>query len=340
MAVAVATPERELEAVRQRGFGLAYRMLGSVAEAEDIAQESMLRLARAEEEIEEPLAWITTVATRLSISVLRLARRRRENYVGPWLPEPLIDDEAPDPSAHAEVAESLSQAFLVVLERLSPVERAAFLLREVFDYDYPQIAAIIDRSEVNTRQLVVRAKKHLDANRPRFDADVELRDRLLARFIAAAEAGDLKELESLLAEDAALYADGGGKVTAARKPILGRARLARVFAKLERKSRPLGPFSDQHVHIGGQPAHVRCWPDGAILYVRSIDVVDGLIQTIRVVLNPEKLDHVRVDVPSSSVCHRRRPSCSRFRPQPESLLEAQARSRKRIDQAEPTSPRP
>src|SRR5215217_4999831 len=291
MAVAVATPERELEAVRQRGFELAYRMLGSVAEAEDIAQESMLRLARAEEEIEEPLAWITTVATRLSISVLRLARRRRENYVGPWLPEPLIDDEAPDPSAHAEVAESLSQAFLVVLERLSPVERAAFLLREVFDYDYPQIAAIIDRSEVNTRQLVARAKKHLDANRPRFDADEALRDRLLEQFIAASEDGDLEALESILAEDAALYSDGGGKVRAAGQ-IFGRARLARAIVGIERAARRYGPFTHQRAHIGRQPAGIRRTSDGAVATVFSIDVVDGRIKTIWAVRNPDKLRHL------------------------------------------------
>jgi RNA polymerase sigma factor (sigma-70 family) len=166
MAVSVAAHERELEAVRERSFGVAYRMLGSVAEAEDVAQEAMLRLARTEKEIEEPLAWITTVATRVSIDLLRLARRRRESYVGPWLPEPLIDGETVDVGGRAEMADSLSQAFLVVLERLNPVERAAFLLREIFEYDYPHIAAVIDRSEVNTRQLVARAKKHLDAIGP------------------------------------------------------------------------------------------------------------------------------------------------------------------------------
>ena len=294
MAVAVAEGERELETVRRRGFGVAYRMLGSVAEADDVAQEAMLRLTRTDQAIEEPLAWITTVATRLSIDVLRATRTQRENYVGPWLPEPLIDDEAAGPGARAEAAESLAQAFLVVLERLTPVERAAFLLREIFDYDYPQVAEIIDRTEANARQLVFRAKKHLDENRPRFDADLELRDRLLTRFMAAAEAGDLNELEGLLAEDAAMYADGGGKVTAARKPIFGRARLARLAAVFERKSQPYGPFTDQRVHVGGQPGYIRRLPDGAILYVRSIDVVDGRIQTIRTVLNPGKLEHLRV----------------------------------------------
>ena len=291
MAVSVAAHERELEAVRERSFGVAYRMLGSVAEAEDVAQEAMLRLARTEKEIEEPLAWITTVATRLSIDVLRLARRRRESYVGPWLPEPLIDAETADVGGRAEMADSLSQAFLVVLERLNPVERAAFLLREIFEYDYPQIAAIIDRSEVNTRQLVARAKKHLDANRPRFDADEALRDRLLERFIAASEDGDLEALESILAEDAALYSDGGGKVPAAGQ-IFGRARLAHAIVGIERAARRYGPFTHQRAHIGGQPAGIRRTSDGAVATVFSIDVVDGRIKTIWAVRNPDKLRHV------------------------------------------------
>jgi RNA polymerase sigma-70 factor, ECF subfamily len=291
--VAATANEPELEAVRNRSFGIAYRMLGSVAEAEDVAQESMLRLARTEEDIKEPLAWITTVATRLSISVLRLARNRRESYVGAWLPEPLIDDEAPDPGAHAELAESLSQAFLVVLERLTPVERAAFLLREIFDYDYPQIAEIVDRSEVNTRQLVARAKRHLDENRPRFDPDEELRDELLERFIAAAETGDLEALESILAQDAALYSDGGGKASAARKPIFGGVRLAQVFVAMARMMvRRHGPMTDQRVHIGGQPGCIRRTPDGEIFSVFSLDVVDGRIKTIWVIRNPDKLAHL------------------------------------------------
>ncbi len=291
MAVAVTADERELEAVRQRSFGVAYRMLGSVAEAEDVAQDAMLRLARTEQAIEEPMAWITTVATRLSIDVLRLARKRRESYVGPWLPEPLIDDETVDVGERAEMADSLSQAFLVMLERLNPVERAAFLLREIFEYNYSQIAAVIDRSEVNTRQLVARAKKHLDANRPRFDADEAVRDRLLERFIAASEAGDLEALESILAEDAALYSDGGGKVPAAAS-IFGRARLARVIVGIERTARRYGPFTYQRVHIGGQPAGIRRSSDGAIASVFSIDVVDGRIKTIWAMRNPDKLRHL------------------------------------------------
>src|SRR3954468_15793397 len=190
----VAIPADTLESVRRRGFGVAYRMLGSVSEAEDVAKESLLRLTRSDEPIDEPAAWVTTVATRLSIDVLRSGRVRREAYVGPWLPEPLIEDRTAGPASRAELADDLSQAFLVILERLTPVERAAFLLREVFDYDYGQIAGVVDRSEANARQLVARAKKHLESSRPRFDPDDELRERLLERFLAAAEDGDLEGL--------------------------------------------------------------------------------------------------------------------------------------------------
>src|SRR4051812_14422570 len=179
--------DRELEDLRRHGFGVAYRMLGSVAEAEDVVQEALVRLTRQEEPIDEPAAWITTVVTRLSINVLRSSRVRREAYVGPWLPEPLLEDTAPDPAARVELADSLSLALLVLLERLSPLERAAYLLREVFGYDYGQIAGIIDRTEANSRQLVTRARKHVESNRPRFDPDEALRDALLERFLAAAE---------------------------------------------------------------------------------------------------------------------------------------------------------
>src|SRR4051794_21323414 len=207
----VALADEDLETARRRGFGVAYRMLGSVAEAEDVAQEALLRLARTDSPIDEPAAWITTVATRLSIDALPSARLTRETYIGPWLPEPLIGDQI-DIAAEAELADSLSQAFLVILERLTPVERAAFILRDVFDYDYRSIAEIIGRSEANTRQIVGRARKQIDACRPRFEADAATRNRLLERFVAAAQDGDLEGLEQLLAEDAALYSDGGGKV--------------------------------------------------------------------------------------------------------------------------------
>jgi RNA polymerase sigma-70 factor, ECF subfamily len=287
-SMAVALPVEELEAVRRRGFGVAYRMLGSVSEAEDVAQEAVLRLAHAEHPIDEPAAWITTVATRLSIDVLRSARVRRETYIGPWLPEPLIEDTA----AAVELADSLSQAFLVMLERLTPVERAAFLLREVFDYDYAEIARIVGRGEANCRQIVTRARKHLASGRPRFDADEQLRDRLLERFLAAAEDGDLDGLEALLAEDAVFYADGGGKVAAARKPQVGAARVARVVAGVARKQRRNGPFELQLMRVNGQPGRIVRTADGRVWDVLSIDVVDGRIQAVRIVRNPDKLARV------------------------------------------------
>src|SRR4051795_2065291 len=226
----VSISDAELERLRRHGFGVAYRMAGSGSGAEDRAQEALLRLTRQEGPIDEPAAWITTVTTRLSINVLRSARARRESYVGPWLPEPLLEDLAPGPAARAELADSLSLALLVLLERLNPVERAAYLLREVFGYGYAEIAGIIERTEVNSRQLVTRARKHIEASRPRFDADEAARDELLERFLAAAEEGDLEALEELLAKDAVLYTDGGGRAMAAPEPLFGAARIARFMA--------------------------------------------------------------------------------------------------------------
>jgi RNA polymerase sigma-70 factor (ECF subfamily) len=257
-----------------------------------VAQEAVLRLARADGGIDEPKAWITTAATRLSIDVLRSSRVQRERYVGPWLPEPLVEDRAPGPASTVEMADSLSQAFLVMLERLTPTERAAFLLREVFDYDYPQIAEIIDRSEANARQLVTRAKKHLEASRPRFDPDEALRDELLERFLAAADEGDVEGLERVLAEDVALYSDGGGRVTAARRPLFGRARVARVLAKLTRKQQRRGPFDIELVRVNRQPGRILRTADGAIWDILSVDVVDGRIQAVRIIRNPDKLAHL------------------------------------------------
>jgi RNA polymerase sigma-70 factor (ECF subfamily) len=290
--MAIAIPERELEATRRRAFGVAYRMLGSVSEAEDVAQEAVLRLAAAEHPIGEPIAWITTVATRLSIDVLRLARNRRECYVGPWLPEPLIGDAAAEPGRHAELADSLSQAFLVLLERLTPLERAAFLLREVFDYDYASIARALDRGEANSRQLVARARKHLESRGPRFEADEELRDRMLELFLAAAEDGDVQGLERLLAEDAILYSDGGGKVVASRRPLHGAGRIARAMVAVVRKQRRRGPFEMQLVKVNGQPGRILRTVDGGVWDVLSIDVAAGRIQTVHIVRNPDKLAHV------------------------------------------------
>jgi RNA polymerase sigma-70 factor (ECF subfamily) len=266
-------------------------MLGSVAEAEDVAQDAMVRLTRSDPPA-QPVAWITTVSTRLAIDVLR--RARRETYIGPWLPEPLVGDVAD----RVEMTESLSQAFLVLLERLTPTERAAFLLREVFDYDYRAIGEVLDRGEASCRQLVVRARKRLAAGVPRFDADLAQRDTLLERFLAAADAGDLPALEALLAEDAALYADGGGKVAAARRPLHGAARIARAFSAIARKQRRL---SRQLVHVNGQPGRVLYAHDGSVVDVLSVDVAGGRIRTMRIVRNPDKLCHVPRGLPVKPV---------------------------------------
>jgi RNA polymerase sigma-70 factor (ECF subfamily) len=333
----------ELEALRRHGFGVAYRMLGSVSEAEDVAQEALLRLTRQEDTIEEPAAWITTVVTRLSINVLRSARARRESYVGPWLPEPLLEDPAPGPASRAELADSLSLAMLVLLERLTPVERAAYLLREVFGYQYGEIADIIEQTEVSSRQLVSRARKHLEASRPRFDPDEAARDALLERFLAAAEDGDLEALEELLAKDAVLYADSGGKAMAPREPLFGAAVIARFMAAVSRVRPPSDELESRLVRVNGQPGRVvrgpaeqpvgeaerleaekalallqageigadelaelarkareaaaaaaaaREAPEVRVWSVLTVDVVDGRIQTVRIVRNPDKLGHL------------------------------------------------
>jgi RNA polymerase sigma-70 factor, ECF subfamily len=336
----VAIPDAQLEALRRHGFGVAYRMLGSVSEAEDVAQEALLRLTRQEAPIDEPAAWMTTVVTRLSINVLRSARVRRESYVGPWLPEPLVEDPAPGPASRAELADSLSLALLVLLERLTPVQRAAYLLREVFGYEYAEIAGIIEQTEANSRQLVTRARKHLEANRPRFDADEAARDALLERFLAAAEDGDLEALEELLAKDAVLYADSGGKAMAPQEPLAGAALIARFMAAVAQVRPPSGELESRRVRVNGQPGRLvrgpaerpfgeaerlaaeealallrsddvdaqqlaalvkearatRAVPQGQpelrVWSVLTVDVVDGRIQTVRIVRNPDKLAHL------------------------------------------------
>src|SRR4051795_1665008 len=252
----VSISDAELERLRRHGFGVAYRMAGSGSGAEDRAQEALLRLTRQEGPIDEPAAWVTTVTTRLSINVLRSARVRREAYVGPWLPEPLLEDPAPGPASRAELADSLSLALLVLLEQLNPVERAAYLLREVFGYEYAQIGEIIEQTEVNSRQLVTRARKRLEADRPRFDADEAARDALLERFLAAAEEGDLEALEQLLAEDAVLCADSGGKAMAPREPLVGAALIARFMAAVSQVRPASGEFESRRVRVNGQPGRV------------------------------------------------------------------------------------
>ena len=300
--------EAPYEELRPLLFSIAYRMIGSVSEAEDIVQEAFLRIHRAEAEgmrIESPKAYLSAVTTRLSIDHLKSARVRREQYVGQWLPEPLLTDaSSPDAAAHAETADSLSMAFLVLLESLTPVERAVFLLREVFDYGYDEIARIVDRTEDNSRQLYVRARRHVDEGRPRFEASRKQRDELVERFFAAAERGDLTALEEMLAADVVVYGDGGGKAPSWPQPIYGRERVAKLIAGTLKQAKDVG-VTFRAVHINGQPGVVFLDEDriGAVM---SVDVADGLVQTIRGVTNPDKLEHLGPVADAREVLRRHR----------------------------------
>jgi RNA polymerase sigma-70 factor (ECF subfamily) len=279
------------EELRPLLFSIAYRMVSSVSDAEDIVQEAFLRIHRAESEgqrIESPKAYLSAVVTRLSIDHLKSARVRREQYVGQWLPEPLQTDEAPDA---AETADSLSMAFLVLLESLTPVERAVFLLREVFDYGYGEIAGIVDRTEDNCRQLYVRARRHIDEGRPRFEASRQQRDELAQRFIAAAQQGDTQGLVELLAADVVVYGDGGGKAPSWTQPIYGRERVAKLMTGTFAQALGLGA-SVQTTQFNGQPGLMFLDDDGRIAAVMSLEIADGVIQTIRGVTNPDKLAHL------------------------------------------------
>jgi len=285
-----------LEDLRPGAFAVAYRMLGSVSDAEDIVQEALLRLhlaLRQGERIESPRAYLSTVVTRLCIDQLRSARVRRESYVGEWLPEPLVDDVRSDPADHAEVADSLSLAFLVLLESLTPEQRAAFLLREVFDYPYEQIGAIIGTSEGNTRQLVARARKHVNEGRPRFEASQQQREQLAHSFLDALRDGDLHALEELLAHDVVVHADGGGRKRAITRPVYGRDRVARLLLRVMRAAEPFGGWSLRQVQVNGQPGAMRFDAAGKLSAVLVLDIAEnGHIQTVRAIANPDKLRHL------------------------------------------------
>jgi RNA polymerase sigma-70 factor (ECF subfamily) len=282
------------EELRPLLFSIAYGMLGSVGEAEDVVQEAFLRFHRvvAEgEEITSPKAYLSAVTTRLSIDQLRSARVRRETYVGEWLPEPLLTDPAPGPAEHAATADSLSMSLLVLLETLSPVERAVFLLREVFDYGYDEVARVVGKSEANSRQLYVRARRHIDEGKPRFDASREQRDELARRFFAAAEEGDVEALEQMLADDVVVYGDGGGKAPSWPHPIVGPHRVSRLMAGVFAQLSDFGA-TWRLAELNGQPGVMFLDAEGRIGSVMSVDVADGVIQTIRGIVNPDKLAHL------------------------------------------------
>jgi len=281
--------------LRSAGFAIAYRMLGSVGDAEDIVQEALLRFHRAregDERIESPRAYVATVATRLAIDQLRSARARRESYVGEWLPEPLVADVEETPARQAEMADSLSLAFLVLLESLSPEQRAVLLLRDVFDYGYDEIAGIVGKSEDNVRQLASRARRHVEEGRPRFEASREQRDELARRFFAAAQGGEMAALESLLAEDVVLHGDGGGRVPALARSLHGRRRVAGTLLAWARQGAKTAGTAIRQVEVNGQPGGLMLDGEGRVIGVMALDIADEQIQGVRSIVNPDKLRHV------------------------------------------------
>jgi RNA polymerase sigma-70 factor (TIGR02957 family) len=287
--------ERLLEKLRPVSFAIAYRMLGSVSEAEDVVQEALLRMHRAleaGEQIASPHAFVATVTTRLAINELRSARARREYYVGEWLPEPIITDRHDDPARHAEMADSLSLAMLVLLESLSPEERAVLLLHDIFDYDHERVAEIIGKSRDNVRQLATRARRHVEQHRPRFQTTREQRDELARRFFLAAEEGDLSGLEALLAHDVELTGDGGGKVPALARKLRGRSRVARTLIKWFRLGARIPGASVHPVEVNGGPGALYLDGRRRLVAVFALEIRDGQITSVCAIVNPDKLVHL------------------------------------------------
>jgi RNA polymerase sigma-70 factor, ECF subfamily len=275
------------DALRALAFKIAYRMLGSVTEAEDVVQEALLRL-HDRPPLQNEEAFLTTVATRLSIDVLRSARVRRETYVGEWLPEPLVADEAPQ---LVEDADEISLAMLVLLERLAPEERAVFVLREAFDMPFAEIGEVIDASPDACRQRLSRARRRIDKDLPRFDADPAERHALAHSFLRAAREGDFAGLLAMLAPDAVLVGDGGGKARAIPKPMVGGQAVARALASFYKLADGLGVMLVPSV-VNGQPGFRSLDPQGRIINVVQVDVADGRIQRVHSILNPDKLSHL------------------------------------------------
>jgi len=288
--------EREtFESLRPLLFSIAYRMLASVSDAEDVLQEAYLRYRRAIDEgvaIVSLKAYLTTVVTRLALDHAKSAQQRREEYVGIWLPTPLLTDEGgDDPSARAELADSLSMAFLLVLERLDPVERAVFLLHDVFGYGHDEIATIVEVSPVNSRQIASRARRRVHAERPRFDSSPEERDRLAQQFLAAVTEGDVDGLVRLLADDAVVYGDGGGKAPQWKGPIAGAEQVARLWAGLGRRMREVGVRMELR-RINGQPGALVRDRDDRVASAFTLEIHGGVVHAIRSVINPDKLRHL------------------------------------------------
>jgi RNA polymerase sigma-70 factor (TIGR02957 family) len=291
----MSTREELLEELRRVAFAIGYRMLGSVSEAEDVVQEALLRVHQAldaGEQIQSPRAFVATVTTRLAINELSSARAQREEYVGEWLPEPIITDGQDDPARHAEMADSLSLAMLVLLETLSPEQRAVLLLHDVFDYDHAQIAQIIGKSQDNVRQLATRARRHIAQRRPRFQTTREQRDELARRFFAAAEQGDLSGLEALLAHDVEATADGGGKVPTLARTLRGRNRVARTLINWGRLAARAPSVSFRPVEVNGGPGALYLDAQQRVIAVVALDITGGQITRINTIVNPDKLAHL------------------------------------------------
>ncbi|HEY6375259.1 MAG TPA: RNA polymerase sigma-70 factor [Edaphobacter sp.] len=279
------------EQYRSLLFSIAYRMLGSVADAEDMLQETFIRWQQAGGDIiRSPRSFLVTIISRLCINQLQSARVQREEYVGQWLPEPIVTGAGSDPLGIVKTGESLSMAFLVLLERLTPVERAVFLLREVFEYEYSEIAAVLGQSEVNCRQILRRAREHVSSARPRFEASTQKRNDLLQRFLDAIGTGDMGGLLTILSHDVVLYSDGGGKALAVPNLVQGADNVARGILGAFRKLLPK-PLVRRLVQINGAPG-VLSYLDGKPYSAVTLDGIDGHIRTIYILTNPEKLAHL------------------------------------------------
>jgi RNA polymerase sigma-70 factor, ECF subfamily len=297
MAMTAMAPRTTVyQELRPLLFSIAYRMVGSASDAEDLVQEAFLRYHREQRggtNIESPKAWLTTVTTRLAINHLQSARVRRERYVGTWLPEPLVTDAEPGGAMQPDdTADSLSLAFLVLLESLGPVERAVFLLREVFGYGYDEVAAVVGKTPDNCRQIAVRARRQVQARRPRFEASRRKREELSRRFFEAVEGDDTQGLVRLLAADVVVYADGGGKAPAIVRPLYGRERVVRLFSQARPFSQRLGVSRVRYAEVNGQPGALYLDADGHPVAVVSLDIADGLVQAVHAVHNPDKLRHL------------------------------------------------
>ena len=285
------TRSEEFEELRPLLFAIAYRILGSVAEAEDAVQETWLRYEASTTRPTSTKAFLSAVVTRVSINVLRSARVRRETYVGPWFPEPLLADPYEDPERSAELADSVSMAALLLLERRTPLERAVFVVREVFGFSFPESASAVGRSEVACRQLAVRARRHMDVGRPRFEADRIERKELAASFFGALRDGDIDRLRELLAADVQMVGDGGGKAPALARGVIGPDNVARVLASIFPVLFVLDATVEQR-EMNGQPGAIVRDRNGKVVGTVTLDVLGGRIQTIRAVVNPDKLGHV------------------------------------------------